>query len=349
MEREFESLICVGEKMNSFINNLPQELSQFSLQELNEILELVIEEKNRRENKFKKATSKKCGLFEKLDLQNIDSVFNTKEHLKTYLKTHFSGVRLVSLLNEINEEVFCKLNVIVSETAKIAFYNMFDTAVDFDSLSTVKIVRYINELEQEYENLKYNWDEIFEYQINNDEITILKYISNDENVIIPERIKGYTVTNIVNECFEKNSTIRSVDIQAKIKNIPNSCFFACYNLKTIKFPDSLKEINTGAFLGCERIVEIILPEELTHIDGMAFYECTNLEIVKLPFNLKEIGSGAFNKCKKIKELNISRNVDYIGHDATMQTFSKCTTILCEHDTIAEEYAIKHGYQIEYTN
>lgn len=335
--------------MNNFINDLSQKLSRFSLQELNEILDLIFQEKKRRENKPLKITEEKCGLFETLDLQNINSVYDTKEQLKTYIKNHFSGIRLTSLLNEISEETFFSLKGIVNETAKVDFYNIFETTVGFDGLTINKLLKYINELEQEHENLKYKWDEIFEYTIADNKITISKYISNDENVIIPERINGYTVANISKECFEKNSTIKSVDIQAKIKEIPQTCFFACYNLKTIKLPDSLEKLNTGAFLGCERISQITLPDSVTNIEGMVFYECTNLETVNLPFNLKQIGSGAFNKCKKIKELNISRNVDYIGYDASMQTFSKCTTILCEHDSVAEEYAAKHGYQIKYTN
>ena len=95
--------------------------------------------------------------------------------------------------------------------------------------------------------------------------------------------------------------------------------------------------------------EIQLGQQIEHIDFMAFYECKKLRDITLPNTIRHIYQGAFNKCKNIEKLLIPANVEYIGYDSSMQTFSKCTTILCEHDTIAEEYAIKHGYQIKYTN
>lgn len=289
----------------------------------------------------------KYCVFETLNHQDRDAIFTCKEQLKLYIEKYFSCIQLLSLMQKMDNNICDEMSMLVKDIARRAFYNQFETVCNFDNLTIKHLLEYVSDLEDEYENLKYHWDEIFEYKIVNNKVSILNYLGDETEIKIPKKIKGYSVSKIAENCFRGNNVLREVDIQADIEEIPSHCFYFCSNLEKIVISDSVKKIGSCAFCACDNLEEVYLGQHIEIIDFMAFYECKKLRTITLPNTIRDIYDGAFNKCKSIKKLYIPTNVQHIGYDPSMQTFSKSTTIVCCKDSIAERYAKNYKYDVEY--
>lgn len=91
------------------------------------------------------------------------------------------------------------------------------------------------------------------------EASIIRYLKNEKEVIVPDTIDGYTITMIENSAF-------------RYKEVEH-----------IKLPSGLKMINDYAFCSCTELKELVLPNGAEGIRGSStFYGCDNLEYFVLP-------------------------------------------------------------------
>lgn len=139
--------------------------------------------------------------------------------------------------------------------------------IDDDDTSTDSRFNYIStsEIEQSYE-----------YEIDGGNVTIMRYIGDEEKVTIPSVIDGRAVTRIEDHAF-RGSDITSVVI-----------------------PSSVKVIGTHSFSGCDFLEQLTISDGVQTIEGYAFASCPNLAIVTLPDSLREIAVGAFRDCPQIR-------------------------------------------------
>lgn len=84
--------------------------------------------------------------------------------------------------------------------------------------------------------------------------TLLAYLGNDENIIVPDTVKR------IGTVFAGNK-----------------------NIKHITLPDSLIEIDYRAFDGCKGITELVIPDSVTTINEGAFAGMCNLTKLTVPF------------------------------------------------------------------
>lgn len=119
----------------------------------------------------------------------------------------------------------------------------------------------------------------FEYQENNEEngVTITKYIGNDANVSIPEKIYGTDVTILGDSAFAENKSIKSITVSKTVISIGNDTFKNCTNLEKVIFQENSKLFRIGidTFFNTA-ISEIRLPKNCIHL-GNAFTSCNNLK------------------------------------------------------------------------
>jgi len=152
----------------------------------------------------------------------------------------------------------------------------------------------------------------WEYTIQNNEITITNYLGNSSNVIVPEYIKGLSVTSIkIKDTRGFRTTLESVHLPDSIREIGEGSFWGCNNLKSINFPKSLKTIGDDTFAGCP--LETV---DLTYVENLgtyAFSSC-NVEYVELPRTITSIPEGLF-KGSGLKQINIPNTVKSIGKAA----------------------------------
>ncbi|MEG0386271.1 MAG: leucine-rich repeat protein, partial [Solibacillus sp.] len=130
------------------------------------------------------------------------------------------------------------------------------------------------------------------------------------DVVIPDQIKGKTVTAIGDRAFyEKKLT--SVTIPPTVKHIGEAAFLGS-GLMNIVLPDSVEGIGTSAFEN-NVLTVIDLPESLKTI-GTGAFSGNQLANIIIPSNVTTIGANAFTG-NKLTNLTIPSNVKTIGEHA----------------------------------
>ncbi len=202
------------------------------------------------------------------------------------------------------------LSAIISSTLFLAVFTVGD-------LNYIK--HFINNISVNAEALASG----IEYSISNGTATITGYSGTSDVVTIPEKINGYTVTDIQISAFRDNNIIRKMQIDSKITFLNISTFQNCSNLETVILPDTLKHIagscflnsnlayitipesveiiNLNAFRGCKRLSTVDI-KGVVDISGYAFEGCTNLININIPLTSSSIRT-AFNNCKSLQYIN----------------------------------------------
>ena len=126
-----------------------------------------------------------------------------------------------------------------------------------------------------------NYDD-FEVKIYDKFAVIKKYIGENSEVIIPEKINEIPVTEIGEEAFKENKKIEKVVIPSSVTVIRKSAFNGCTSLKTVEFSKGLLSIESLAFSSCKLLENLDLPNTLKEIDEFAFSECSSLTNITIP-------------------------------------------------------------------
>lgn len=110
----------------------------------------------------------------------------------------------------------------------------------------------------------------YEYTIENNEVTIKKYVGDETEVIIPSEINGNEVTSIGVNAF-LNSSIKSITIPDSVTSIGG---YALGGAET--------------FNNCTGLTSIVIPASVTVIFSEAFKNCRNLRSVYFEGNAPEV-------------------------------------------------------------
>lgn len=176
----------------------------------------------------------------------------------------------------------------------------------------------------------------YQYKVLDDNtICISRYIGEEENITIPAKINGLTVTTIGKGAFVQTG-MGSLNIPASITDIKHNAFkLSGFNKievdknnsnytsingvlfskdKTVLLaypkensatsyiiPDGVKIIESTAFMGTSNLNSIVIPDGVTTIKENAFYLCSNLKNVSIPTSVKSIGEYAFDFSACTKE------------------------------------------------
>lgn len=177
-----------------------------------------------------------------------------------------------------------------------------------------------------------------QYKIENQGVTITKYLGSATRVSLPDTIEGYPVTAIGNYAFYNQRQLQSIRLPQGLKTIGNSAFnyctallgislpegllsvgnhafCYCLSLKSVSLPQSLQTLGTSAFSDCALLSSVALPQGLTHISEKAFFDCPSLSSVPLPDGLISIGEKAFFNCSSLTELQLPESLTTVEKDA----------------------------------
>ena len=121
----------------------------------------------------------------------------------------------------------------------------------------------------------FNPAEDFEYTIDGDQVSITKYIGDDETVFIPDTIEGKIVTSIGREAFYE-SQITECTLPFTIRVLEDYAFAVCANLEKITLNDGLITIGDGAFFGEAKLKEIVIPATVVNVKENAFFNGYNI-------------------------------------------------------------------------
>ncbi len=107
----------------------------------------------------------------------------------------------------------------------------------------------------------------YEYNLNEAawSVDIKKYKGSEKNLVIPEKIDGYTVKAIGSGAFSANSELESVTIPSTVTFIGEYAFSSCKNLKEVKLSDGLVTICRQAFYHCTSLTEMYIPKTVANV------------------------------------------------------------------------------------
>lgn len=155
-------------------------------------------------------------------------------------------------------------------------------------------------------------NELFEYDLFKDHVTITAYIGESGSVTIPSEIDGRAVTAIGSLAFFECADVTSVHIPSSVNEIQESAFYCCDKLTTVLVPNSVKTIGNRAFAWCNSLKTVSLGNGVEAIPDYCFNHCESLVTVVIPSGIKSIGVRAFSYCDNLKEISIPASVASVG-------------------------------------
>lgn len=185
---------------------------------------------------------------------------------------------------------------------------------DYYNYDDYRVKEMINDLKKEFQNVLEKIDEInesdylsyknFKYLIEDNNIRLMKYNGNENNVIIPDYIQGFRVSSLGNRLFSSNEYIDTIVIPKTIEFIDEGCFRKS-SIKTIKFLNSMKILPKSLFRSCDQLQSVILPNDLEIVGEYCFYQCSSLVKITLPDEVHTLSDNAFAECSNLKEVIIT--------------------------------------------
>lgn len=176
----------------------------------------------------------------------------------------------------------------------------------------------------------------FKYYVgDNGTASISEYIGSATEVVIPEKIDGYTVTEISAVSFSKFEDLKKVTISNSIISISEYAFDGCYLLESIKVDKNNPVYcdEDGILFNKDKTtivkyppakpgVTYNIPNSVTSIENWAFDACSMLTYITIPNSVTSIGTGAFSGCSALESIIIPNGVNAIKDD----TFSHCSSL-----------------------
>lgn len=167
-------------------------------------------------------------------------------------------------------------------------------------------------------------------------------------LVVPDRLGGYPVTEIGLYAFLDCAALTEVSLPKGVKEIGKEAFQGCTSLEAVSMPYGLREIGSCAFAGCKNLWSLKVPDSVSKIgcsafSGTAFYEelpegliiCGKGWLygykgecpasITLPESVKVIGDYAFSDCKTLESITIPKRVQ-LGR----RVFSHCAALKTIH-------------------
>lgn len=164
-------------------------------------------------------------------------------------------------------------------------------------------------------------NDLYEYNVFDKYIEITKYLGEDSNIVVPDKIDGLPVVVIggfnkhergYKDILKDDNTIKSVTIPDTVCVISEDAF-AETSVTSVIFGKNITEIGKNAFWNSQLSGNIQLPDTTLYIRDGAF-KGTRISEIELGNNVVEIGSEAFNNCDNLIEITIPSSVSKIGKE-----------------------------------
>lgn len=168
--------------------------------------------------------------------------------------------------------------------------------------------------------------------------SIVGYLGEDTNIVIPSYIDGYKITGFAN-VFEANITVTDVTMPDTVTKLSSNAFKNCEALKNIKLSENIDVINDYSFFGCSKLTNIKIPDGVKSIYSFAFCN-SSLSEITLPNGLERIAEYAFAGTK-LSEIFIPPTVSYLDSSAFLSCESLSKIYLPLH-LEGQKDSIKNG-------
>lgn len=97
-----------------------------------------------------------------------------------------------------------------------------------------------------------------EYRMEEEQAEFVKYLGEEEEYQIPEKIEGYPVVQIAPYAFAERRNLYSLSLPEMVHTIGAHAFYNCRSLTDLSFHDRLVDIEDGAFKNCYQLQHLTL-------------------------------------------------------------------------------------------
>lgn len=154
---------------------------------------------------------------------------------------------------------------------------------------------------------------IYTYEVLSDgTIRITSCQTSDVNLVIPDTIDGYTVTEIGANAFANQTSIQMVKFPANLKQIGVKAFANCTGLLEVTLPDTIQGAGQLCFSGCTALKKAVLNKGRINIVYGMFENCTSLTEVVIPDTVENVAMYAFLNCRSLTHLNLPASLKSIS-------------------------------------
>lgn len=162
-------------------------------------------------------------------------------------------------------------------------------------------------------------------------------LSNNGNLVIPNRINGKKVIEIGKNAFAYNSYVKTVTIPSTVKYIGDRAFYDCENLEEVEFGTNVESIGERAFALCEGLKEVNIPKKVSKIKTETFLGCHSLTFLTIHENVKVIEKNAFSQCTNLNNVEFENNNGWQLSNGNIVVDIKLTSSLVNANYVTMTY------------
>lgn len=288
------------------------------------------------------AATKKVKIILKADKQtlSLDSPYLTKSGSEYVLKRDVSDELLhvkrggnvgytcrIELSGKNNEVWIGKGNLLYAKGEGVFKVRVTTKATSvYPEMTKVFTIRKILK-----SGLPVNGNNFLYRQIDDNTISLQKYVGSAKDVTIPVSLKIHgkekNLKQVASSAFLE-SNVRSVlfsDVSGGkgVRTIGTGAFAYCKGLTTVRLPEGLTTIGNNAFNGCGNLKTVLFANSVNRIGSSTFGDCTSLSgPLFLPLKLKTVGESAFKGCRGITSVMMFPDLTAVDKNA----FSGCSGI-----------------------
>ena len=144
---------------------------------------------------------------------------------------------------------------------------------------------------------------------------------NVSKVAIPREYNGKPVTDIKDNAFRNNSTIKTLIVGDNVGKIGQSAFNTCTGLEEITI-DTKNNLSSSYILyGCSNLKKVTLGKNISNLPYCLFTNCGKLETLVITTESDiTINSRVFQNCSSLKEILVNEgNKKYKSVDGVLYT------------------------------
>lgn len=178
-------------------------------------------------------------------------------------------------------------------------------------------------------------DSRFEYTVNEDgtSITINKYLGTDTEIVIPNTIDGYSITNIGKLAFSDCTKLINIVLPDTVTSLEKYAFDDCKNLESIEVNENNQKYKSEK--------GVLYSKDGTKI--IRYPEGKKQEEYEMPENIIDIQDYAFNNCKNLINIEVNKNnPKYKSTNGVLYTKDGKEIVRYPEGKQQEEYKILEG-------
>ncbi len=159
------------------------------------------------------------------------------------------------------------------------------------------------------------WDiaGVFDYEIINGEIVILRYTGTLSELTIPDTLEGYPVVEIAKGAFEDNTVIKEVTLPEGLRVIGNSAFRNS-SIERIIIPSSVVDMGHRTFQDASALTTVTFNEgsQLESLGESTFWNAVSLTDFEIPKRVQSVNRWTFEGARSLTSMHIPAGLISIG-------------------------------------